>query len=158
MTKKNEDSVVFEFFTEIGIINQLSQTLLERALSDGLKMSHFVVLNHFSRLGGPHSPQDLARALQVTKGAMTNTLQRLEKRGLVDIQPDPGDGRAKCVTLTASGLHVRNEAIKAITPTLDEVGKRFTKTRLKEALPLLRNVRGYLDKARDRDNAADTKC
>ena len=101
MAIRDDDPVVFTFFNEIGIIDQLAQNLLEHALPDGLKMSHFVVLNHFARLGGARSPQDLARAIQVTKGAMTNTLKRLKTRGLVEIQPDPDDGRAKRVTLKA---------------------------------------------------------
>ncbi len=151
MTKRDDDPVVFNFFNEIGIINQLSQSILERALPDGLKMSHFVVLNHFVRLGGPRYPQDLARALQVTKGAMTNTLQRLSARGLVDIQPDPKDGRAKLVTLTEKGRKTRNAAIQAIAPALEEIGARFSQRKLQEALPLLREVRLYLDKARDKN-------
>ena len=116
MAIHDDDPVIFTFFNEIGIIDQLAQNILERALPDGLKMSHFVVLNHFARLGGARSPQDLARAIQVTKGAMTNTLKRLESRGLVNVRPDPDDGRAKRVTLTDAGLHVRNEAIQAISP------------------------------------------
>jgi DNA-binding MarR family transcriptional regulator len=149
MMGKRDDPAVFDFFNEIGIIGQLSQNALERALPGGLKMSHFVVLNHFARLGGARSPQDLARALQVTKGAMTNTLKRLEARGLVEVRPDPDDGRGKRVTLTDAGSKVRNEAIQAIAPSLQAVGERFTQERLKEALPLLREVRQYLDKTRD---------
>ncbi len=149
MAIHDDDPVIFTFFNEIGIIDQLAQNILERALPDGLKMSHFVVLNHFARLGGARSPQDLARAIQVTKGAMTNTLKRLESRGLVNVRPDPDDGRAKRVTLTDAGLHVRNEAIQAISPALQAIGEQFTQKRLKDALPLLREVREYLDKTRD---------
>ncbi len=149
MAAPHDDPVVFSFFNEIGIIDQLAQNALERALPGGLKMSHFVVLNHFPRLGDTSSPQDLARAIQVTKGAMTNTLKRLESRGLVDVRPDPDDGRAKRVTLTDAGRQVRNEAIDAIGPALQAVGERFSQERLKDALPLLREVREYLDRARD---------
>ncbi len=149
MAAPHDDPVVFSFFNEIGIIDQLAQNALERALPGGLKMSHFVVLNHFARLGGTSSPQDLARAIQVTKGAMTNTLKRLESRGLVDVRPDPDDGRAKRVKLTDTGRDVRNEAIEAIGPALHAVGERFSEERLNDALPLLREVREYLDRARD---------
>ena len=75
-----KDPISFRFFTEIGIIEQLARNRLERGLPDGLKISQFSVLNHLVRLGGEWSPARLARAFQVTKGAMTNTLQRLEKR------------------------------------------------------------------------------
>ncbi len=97
------DPVAFDFFTEIGIIAQLSQSRLQQALPGGLKLSHFTVLNHFARRGGEQSPAELARAFQVTKGAMTNTVQRLAARGLVAVRPDPRDGRAKLVSPTPAG-------------------------------------------------------
>ena len=74
---------------EIGIIDQLSSARLESVLPDGLKMSHFIVLNHLVRLEGNWSPVRLASAFQVTKDAITNTLKKLEKRGLVSIEADP---------------------------------------------------------------------
>ena len=49
------------------------------------------MLNHFARLGGVRSPAELAQAFQVSKGAMTNTLQRLEAGRLVKIIPDPAE-------------------------------------------------------------------
>ena len=82
------DPLVFVFFNEIGIIEQLARNLLERALPAGLKQPHFGVLNHLVRLGDDKSPLFLSRAFQVSNGTMTNTLQRLEARG----QQVPGRG------------------------------------------------------------------
>ena len=56
MTKQTEDPLLFRFFTEVGIIEQLARATLERALPDDLKMSQFIVLNHLVRLGGDWSP------------------------------------------------------------------------------------------------------
>ncbi len=145
----DSDPPIFNFFNEIGIIDQLAQTLLERALPDKLKMSHFGVLNHFARLGGEQGPAELARAFQVTKGAMTNTVQRLRDRGLVEVKPDPGDGRGKLVRITDKGLRVRAKAIKAISPELAELEARFGGGKFQKALPFLRELRMYLDQARD---------
>ena len=85
MTDEIDDPLLFTLFNEIGIISQLSNAAFEKVLPDGLKVSHFSVLNHLARLGDNKSPSSLASAFQVTKGAMTNTLGRLEARGLVKV-------------------------------------------------------------------------
>ena len=95
MAAEAKDRPDVRVMTEIGIIAQLSQARLERNLPDGLSAAQFGVLIHFSRRGGRESPARLASAFQVTKGAMTNTLQRLEARGFVAIVGDPDDGRRK---------------------------------------------------------------
>nr|MBC8240058.1 MarR family transcriptional regulator [Alphaproteobacteria bacterium] len=89
MVEPTEDPLAFRFFTEIGIIEQLARNRLERVLPDGLKVSQFIVLNHLVRLGGEWNPARLAAAFQVTKGAMTNNLQRLEQRRLVQVLANP---------------------------------------------------------------------
>jgi DNA-binding PadR family transcriptional regulator len=78
-----KDRLDVQLLTEIGIINQLSMTLLERTIPAGMSAAQFGVLSHFVRRGREESPAQLASAFQVTKGAMTNTLQRLEAQGLL---------------------------------------------------------------------------
>ena len=149
MEKKAQDPLVFSVFNEIGIIDQLATTQLERVLPDGMKISHFAVLNHFARLGGEESPVQLARAFQVTKGAITNTLQRLETRGLITIRPDPRDGRAKLVAITAAGLDQRDRAIKAVAPLMARLVAQIPEEDFAAALPFLQRLRAYLDEMRN---------
>ena len=143
------DPLLYSFFNEIGIINQLTTTQLERVLPDGLKVSHFSVLGHFVRLGDNKTPLELARAFQVTKGAMTNTLSKLEDRRLVKIKPNPDDARSKLVTITAKGRKVREAAVAALGPLFKEYEAVLPLRDMKAALPMLQEVRGTLDKARD---------
>ena len=149
MSDRPDDPMLFTFFNEIGIIEQLARNVLERSLPDGLKMSHFIVLNHFARLGDNKRPGELARAVQVTKGAMTNTLRRLEARGLVEIGADPRDGRGKRVRLTDRGLATRDAAIAAQAPVLEELSEKLGGAQFQGALPFLQQVRAYLDQRRD---------
>lgn len=146
------DAPLFHVFNEIGIIAQLSSTAFARVLPDGLTMAQFSVLNHFARLGGEKSPLRLAQAFQVTKGAMTNTLQRLEARGLVAIRPDPEDGRGKLVRITDDGLAMRERALARLRPPLAKVQEAFGTEAFAQALPFLAELRQHLDQAR---NAAD---
>ncbi|MEP2261681.1 MAG: MarR family transcriptional regulator, partial [Paracoccaceae bacterium] len=103
---------IFGFFTEIGIINQLSTALLAQALPDGVHPSHFAILNHLTLRGDGKAPVKIASAMQVTKNTMTHSLKVLEERGYIDVKPDPKDGRAKLVYLTSKGQQFREGAIQ----------------------------------------------
>ncbi len=139
---------IFQFFNEIGIIDQLATNQLERAMPDGMRIAHFSVLNHFVRLGGEQSPAALASAFQVTKGAMTNTLHRLEAKHLIEIRPDPDDGRGKLVRITEQGRSAHRGAIEAAQPLLKRVLDEFGEEVFSDALPLLQKVRVFLDENR----------
>lgn len=143
--KPAEDPPVFRLLTEAGIIEQLARNQLERSLPDGLKMPQFGVLNHLVRLGGDWSPIRLANAFQVTKGAMTNTLQRLEKRGLVKVAADPEDGRGKLVSITKKGRAMRARCVKSVGPLIADLSAELSEKELGMALPVLGKVRRYLD-------------
>ena len=143
-----DDPITFRLFTEIGIIEQLARNRLERDLPGGLKVSQFAVLNHLVRLGGAWSPVRLANAFQVTKGAMTNTLQRLEKRGLIGIEADPSDGRGKLVSITKTGRDMRTRCVESVGPLVSDLAKELSDKDIAAALPVLEKVRKYLDSHR----------
>jgi len=144
----DDTSTLFSLFNEIGIINQLSTTRFERDLPYGLTVAQFGLLNHLVRLGDDESPARLAAAFQVTKGAMTNTIQKLESKGFVTVRPDPEDGRAKRVTLTEAGKLARTEAIRASAPVLEQVAHALTSDELQAILPALKKLRIWLDENR----------
>lgn len=150
MTAAPDDPPLFAFFNEIGIIEQLARNRFEQVMPHGMTLPQFTVLNHFVRLGGEYSPLALARAFQVSKGTMTNTLQRLEGKGLIAIRPDPEDGRAKIVAITEAGRAARADAIAALAPALREMAQDFTTEEIAAALPLLSRMRAWLDRDRDR--------
>lgn len=144
-----DDPPIFEFFNEIGIIDQLASNHFERVMPMGLRLPHFSVLNNLSRLGGDKTPAQLANAFQVTKGAMTNTLQRLETAGYVTITPDDEDRRRKRVNITPAGRQARDRAIAVLLSEVEILFADIGETALRRALPTLRRVRQILDAARD---------
>ena len=147
--KERDAAVVFRFFNEIGIIAQLSGNALERLLPDAMTLPQFSVLNHFVRLGGEPTPLQLARAFQVTKGAMTNTLGHLQRKGFVSVRPDDKDGRSKRVSITVAGRAAHQRAMAIVAPEFKVVAEVFSSERLAEGLPLLEEMRAWLDKRRD---------
>jgi DNA-binding MarR family transcriptional regulator len=61
---------------------------------------HLDVLFALAR-AGQRSMSQLAEAAGVTRGAMTQTIEPLRASGLVEVAPDPDDGRGRVVALTA---------------------------------------------------------
>jgi DNA-binding MarR family transcriptional regulator len=70
-----------------------------------LEASEFDVLSALRRAGSPYelSPGQLIRETLVTSGTMTNRVDRLTGKGLVERLPDPADRRGVIVSLTAEG-------------------------------------------------------
>jgi DNA-binding MarR family transcriptional regulator len=145
----NDTAVLFAFFNEVAIIGQLAGSLFERRLPEGFLVSHFGVLNHLARLGDGKTPLALARAFQVPKTTMTHTLAGLEKAGLIRFAPNPKDGRSKCVMLTDPGRGFRDEAIARLGPDLQAIARAIPSDRVATILPLLAEMRGWLDRERD---------
>ena len=146
-----ELQAVFRFFNEINIIGQLTSNEMGRTLPHGLTVSQFSVLNWFVRVDDEATPGRLARAFQVSKGAMTNTLKQLERKGFVTVNPDPASGRRKLVRLTAAGGAARREAIEATHPALTAFAAAFDVAEIEALLPTLEAIRSWLDERRFQD-------
>jgi DNA-binding MarR family transcriptional regulator len=71
-----------------------------------LELWEFDVLSALRRAGAPYqlSPGALVTQTLVTSGTMTNRIDRLQTRGLVERLPAPGDRRGVLVRLTPTGL------------------------------------------------------
>lgn len=142
------DSLAVSLFSEIFMADQLARNRISKALPKGMELSHFSVLNHLARLNEERSPTQLAAAFHVTRGAMTNTLTRLDWAGHVHIRPDWDDARRKMVSISPSGRAARDAAIQVISPVLTEAVADIGEDRLRAALPVLRALRQKLEGGR----------
>ena len=91
------------------------------------------------------SPAQLAKSFHVTRGAMTNTLSKLEAAGYVHIRPDWDDARRKQVSISPAGLSARDAAIAAITPLINEMVAELGESKVRAAIPVLRELRVKLE-------------
>ena len=73
--------------------------------ASGLDSWEFDVLSALRRAGSPYqlSPKALLQQTLVSSGTMTNRIDRLVERGLVERRGDPNDGRGILVTMTPTG-------------------------------------------------------
>jgi DNA-binding MarR family transcriptional regulator len=81
-----------------------------------LEAWEFDVLSALRRSGQPYqlSPGRLLHETLVTSGTMTNRVDRLAARGLVERLPDPADRRGVQVRLTAKGLRTVDAALESL--------------------------------------------
>jgi DNA-binding MarR family transcriptional regulator len=76
----------------------------------------FDVLSALRRAGAPYqlSPKSLLQQTLVSSGTMTNRIDRLVARELVERRADPGDGRGILVVMTARGRDTVDRAISTL--------------------------------------------
>ena len=142
--ERNDDLAV-ALFGELFMADQLARNRISKVLPKGMQLSHFSILNHLARVGDERTPAQLAKAFHVTRGAMTNTLARLEWAGHIHIRPDWEDARQKFVTISPSGRAARDSAVAAVVPLIAEVAQSLGVERLRALLPVLRELRLKLE-------------
>lgn len=138
------DPLAISLFSEVFMADQLARNLVSRALPKGMELSHFYVLNHLANANEERTPAHLADIFHVTRGAMTNTLSKLEWAGHVHIRPDWDDARRKFVSISPAGRAARDAALSSIAPLIGDVVKSIGPDRVRAALPILRELRTRL--------------
>lgn len=142
----NEDrnALAIALFSEVLAADQMVRARLSSVLPKGMEISHFSVLNHLARNMVERTPAQLAETFHVTRGAMTNTLSKLEWAGYVHIRPDWDDARRKMVAISPAGRQARDQAVGSITPVINQVVEKLGDEKVREALPILRELRAQL--------------
>lgn len=117
------DTQPLEILSRVGRLARLMD--LERGAAfgrHGLEVWEFDVLAALRREGAPYelSPGDLIRQTLSTSGTMTNRVDRLVERGLVERDRNPSDRRGVRVRLTPAGA----DAVFAALTDLLEVERR----------------------------------
>ena len=127
-------------------ISRLSRRLdLERRRAfaeHGIESWEFDVLAALRRAGEPYelSPGRLLHETLVTSGTMTNRVDRLAARGLVERSPDPDDRRGVIVRLTAEGKAAVDDAFEALLAAETELLAELAPRDQKRLATLLRTL------------------
>lgn len=138
------DPLAIMLFCEIFMADQLARSRLAKVLPKGMEVSHFSVLNHLASLSEPRTPAQLADSFNLTRGAMTNTLHKLEWAGHIHITPDWDDARRKQVVISPAGRAARTAALQHIQPLLVEIVETVGADQVRDTLPVLRALRERL--------------
>ena len=146
MNERTEDLAV-SLFGELLTADQLARNRISKALPKGMELSHFSVLNHLAGLQEERTPAQLAKAFHVTRGAMTNTLSKLDWAGHVHIRPDWDDARQKFVAISPSGRAARDAAVHSVSPFIADLVTALGADRVRAVLPVLRELRIRLEES-----------
>ena len=141
----NDSSLAVPLFGEILALEQLVRNRLAKVLPKGMELSHFSVLNQLSHTKIERTPAQIARSFRVTRGAITNTLNKLELSGYIHVRPDWEDARRKLVSISPAGIVARNNALTAVTPIIEDLARDIGEERLKAIVPILRELRQKLE-------------
>jgi len=97
---------------------------------------------------GPCGPAALAEIEQVSAPVVCATLTGLQRRGMVDRDPDPHDGRRVVISLTAAGrsaLLARRSALsRRVAVALTDRFSPAERQQLLDVVPLLQRLAGAL--------------
>jgi DNA-binding MarR family transcriptional regulator len=139
------NALALRLFSEILTADQLLRSRLSRVLPKGMEISHFSVLNHLASQSGEKTPAQLAKSFHLTRGAMTNTLGKLEWAGYVHIRPDWDDARRKMVAISPAGRAARDAALLGMGPVIAEIVEDMGSEKLRAILPTIRDLRLKLE-------------
>lgn len=143
---RSTDDLAISLFAELFMTDQLARAAVAKRLPKGMELSHFSVLNHLARSTEERSPAQLAKAFHLTRGAMTNTLSKLEMAGHVHIRPDWDDARRKFVAISPAGRQARDAALRSISPIIAGLTETLGDARVRAVLPVLRELRLELER------------
>jgi DNA-binding MarR family transcriptional regulator len=117
-----------------------------------LETWEFDVLAALRRAGTPYelSPGRLIRETLVTSGTMTNRVDRLVGRGLVERSPDPHDRRGVLVRLTDQGRRTVDGALADLLHREQGLLSGLGRQERKQLVTLLRQLSAALEHEPDR--------
>lgn len=98
----------------------------------GAKLTHAQSLVMMNIGEGIRRPSAIAERLGVSRQAVHNSIKELKQVGLIDLLPDPDDGRATIATLNRKGEPSRKLAIQVLDDLEEELGKRIGKREISE--------------------------
>jgi DNA-binding MarR family transcriptional regulator len=126
------------------IRRRMDQTLADHHLS----YEEWGLLGHLKLSGPPYAstPGKLAKMQDLSSGAMTNRLDRLEEARLIRRRPDARDRRSLHVELTEQGHQVWLDSVHAQAAKEAVIGAALTERELAQLNKLLRKVVSAFDR------------
>ena len=136
-------------FSPLQVLSRVARLArhLERArrtafAASDLELWEFDVLSALRRAGSPYqlSPKALLQQTLVSSGTMTNRIDRLVGRSLVERRTDPNDGRGILVVMTEEGRERVDAAISTLLEAESELLDRLPKADQERLSSLLRKL------------------
>ncbi len=124
------------------VAHRLNTLRAEAFKSADLAIWEFDVLAALRRAGEPFqlSPAQLVKATMVTSGTLSNRLDLLSERALIERHPNPVDGRGVLVSMTEQGRELVDRAMIALVGHEEKQLEPLTQAQRAELIELLRQL------------------
>ncbi|RJX28504.1 MAG: MarR family transcriptional regulator [Dethiobacter sp.] len=118
---------------------KMKNNLMRKIKSFDITTEQWMIMNRLFEEGGI-SQKELSERTLKDQGALTRTLDRMEKKGLVKRQVSPYDRRSFLIYLTDAGQAVRNRIVPIAVECIEEAVKGFTEEEVGTLTTLLKRV------------------
>lgn len=129
-----------QFLIVLGKMNAAIQNKLEKHLKDlGFNTTEFLIMYSIA-VHGPLTIQDIAARISVTSGNMTYTIDKLEKRGLLQRIRCPEDRRKIFIDFTAEGKDIWEKSIDLHAVFLNERFVNVDQDMIKQTIEFMKII------------------
>ena len=130
--------------THLWLVLMKAHRTLQRSATRSIEASD-ICLSDFAVMEmllhkGPQPVNEIGRRIELTSGAITTAVDRLEARGLVTREPHPTDRRARIVRLTAAGDRQAARVFAAHKAAMDLAAEGLSKSERATLLGLLKKL------------------
>jgi DNA-binding MarR family transcriptional regulator len=126
----------------VGLMEQEIRARLHKTF--GVTIARFEILAQLYRDESGLGMKELSARLMVSKGNVTGLIVRMEDAGLIERRPDPDDGRAQTVSLTARGRKLFEKMRPLHNEWFRELMNGFSRRDMKQLIDLLQGLKGTL--------------
>ncbi|MFB9760518.1 MULTISPECIES: MarR family winged helix-turn-helix transcriptional regulator [Bacillaceae] len=120
-----------------------SQTITENILKDieshNISRENFMILELLYNKG-PHPVQKISETFSIPSGSITYVVDKLEKKGFVERQPNPNDRRASNVVITEKGRALFDKIFPKHVATISENVSFITNEEKEQLIYLLKKL------------------
>lgn len=133
----------------MGIVGRIARLhkYLQKSLGEvfaeyGLNPGEFDVLATMRRNGAPYqlTPTELYNSMMVSSGTMTNRIDKLEQRGLVERLADVRDRRGTLISLTDKGFDLIEKAVESHVDNAHRILSALEKSELEDFAGVMRQL------------------
>src|SRR5881396_1491030 len=130
--------------THLWLVLMKAHRTLERLATRSIEsseagLSDFAVMEMLLHKG-PQPVNEIGRRVELTSGAITTAVDRLESRGLVTRETHPSDRRARIVRLTAAGEEQAAKIFAGHKAAMDVAASALSKTERATLIALLKKL------------------
>jgi MarR family 2-MHQ and catechol resistance regulon transcriptional repressor len=130
--------------TQLWLVMMKAHRTLERLATRSIEsaevgLSDFAVMEMLLHKG-PQPVNEIGRRIELTSGAITTAVDRLESSGLVTREAHPTDRRARIVRLTAAGQKHAAKVFASHKAAMDLAARGLSKTERATLIQLLKKL------------------